>query len=37
MKYKNTLGYYDDHADEFYKSTVTVEFTAIQERFLAKL
>ena len=37
MGYKNTLGYYDGHADEFYKSTVTVAFTAMQERFLAKL
>lgn len=37
MEYNNTIGYYDDHADEFYKSTVTVEFTTMQERFLAKL
>lgn len=32
-----TLGYYDDHADEFYKSTVNVEFTTMQEQFLEKL
>ena len=37
MKYNNTLGYYNDHADEFYNSTVTVEFVAMQERFLTKL
>lgn len=37
MRYKNTLSYYDDHASEFYKSTVTVEFTTMQEHFLAKL
>ena len=37
MEYNNTLGYYDNHADEFYKSTVNVEFAATQERFLAKL
>lgn len=33
----NTLAYYDTYADEFYKSTVTVEFTTMQECFLAKL
>lgn len=32
-----TLDYYDKYADEFYKSTVNVAFTEIQERFLAKL
>lgn len=37
MTYSSTLGYYDDHADQFYKSTVNVEFTTMQERFLAKL
>ncbi len=37
MEYNNTLGYYDNHADEFYKSTVNVEFITMQERFLAKL
>ena len=33
----NTLTYYDNHADEFYRSTVSVEFTAMQDRFLEKL
>lgn len=33
----NTLTYYDNHADEFYRSTVSVEFTAMQDRFLRKL
>ena len=33
----NTLGYYNDHASEFYKSTVNVEFTTMQEQFLKKL
>ena len=33
----STLGYYDSHADEFYKSTVNVEFTTMQEQFLEKL
>lgn len=33
----NTLGYYEDHASEFYKSTVNVEFSTMQERFLKKL
>lgn len=37
MQQNNTLGYYDTHADEFYKSTVNVEFATMQERFLAKL
>lgn len=37
MQHSNTLGYYDNHADEFYESTVNVEFTKMQERFLAKL
>ena len=37
MKYNNTIGYYDNHADEFYKNTVNVEFTTMQERFLIKL
>ena len=32
-----TLGYYNNHANEFYKSTVNVEFTTMQERFLTKL
>ncbi len=37
MEYHNTLGYYDSHAEQFYKSTVNVEFTAMQEHFLEKL
>lgn len=37
MQHNNTLDYYDSHADEFYKSTVNVEFATMQERFLAKL
>ena len=37
MKYNTTLGYYDDHADEFYKSTVNVEFASMQQQFLNKL
>ena len=37
MQQNNTLGYYENHADEFYKSTVHVEFTTMQEYFLAKL
>lgn len=37
MEYHNTLGYYDSHAEQFYKSTVNVEFTATQEHFLEKL
>ena len=37
MEYNNTLGYYDNHADEFYKRTVHVEFSAMQECFLTKL
>ena len=37
MQHNTTLGYYDSHADEFYKSTVNVEFATTQECFLAKL
>lgn len=37
MKQYNTIGYYDDHAEEFYKSTVTVEFSQTQDRFISKL
>ena len=37
MQNNNTLGYYENHADEFYNSTVNVEFTTMQERFLKKL
>ena len=37
MEYNNTLGYYDNHAEEFCKNTVNVEFTATQDCFLSKL
>lgn len=37
MKYNNTLDYYNNYADEFYKNTVNVEFVTTQEHFLAKL
>lgn len=37
MNQNNTLDYYNNHADEFYKKTVDVEFVAMQNRFLAKL
>lgn len=37
MKYSNTLGYYDDHAYEFFENTVNVEFDTTQEHFLKKL
>lgn len=37
IQHNNTLGYYDNHADEFYKNTVNVEFAAMQNRFLSKL
>lgn len=37
MQQNITIGYYDNHADEFYKSTINVEFATVQERFLAKL
>lgn len=33
----NTLGYYDNHADKFYNSTVNIEFSKMQNRFLSKL
>lgn len=33
----NTLGYYDTHADKFYNSTVNIEFSKMQNRFLSKL
>ncbi len=32
-----TLGYYDDHAGDFYKSTINARLGKIQERFLLKL
>lgn len=37
MRQDITIDYYDNHADEFYKSTVDVRFTKVQERFMAKL
>ena len=37
MTFNNTLAYYNNCADEFYHSTVIVEFTAIQNRILEKL
>ena len=37
MPHNNTLSYYNKYADEFYHSTVSVEFTAMQDRFLRKL
>lgn len=37
MQKNNTLNYYDNYADEFYKSTVDVEFYTMQERFASKL
>ena len=37
MQYNNTLDYYNSYADKFYKSTVNIEFTTMQEKFLTKL
>ena len=37
MKSNCTLHYYTVHADEFCESTVNVEFSTIQQRFLSKL
>ena len=37
MEHNNTLDYYNNYADEFYQSTVTVEFTEMQDCFLKKL
>ena len=37
MQYSNTVSYYDNHADKFYESTVSVEFATMQKQFLAKL
>ena len=37
MEHNNTLTYYNNYADEFYCSTVMVEFAATQNRFLEKL
>lgn len=33
----NTLDYYENHAEEFYRDTVGVAFAVMQNRFLAKL
>ena len=37
MKCTETIGYYNNHADEFYENTVNVSFEATQNRFLDKL
>lgn len=37
MEHKSTIEYYNNSALDFYKSTVNVEFTTMQERFLSKL
>ncbi len=37
MQDNTTLGYYDDHAADFYKSTINARLGKIQERFLSKL
>lgn len=37
MQRSYTLDYYDNHADEFYNSTVDVEFTTTLNQFLSKL
>ncbi len=37
MWQNNTLDYYNNHADEFYKNTVHVEFATMQKHFLKKL
>ncbi|MBQ6886995.1 MAG: class I SAM-dependent methyltransferase [Lachnospiraceae bacterium] len=37
MQHNNTLDYYNNYADEFYKSTVNVEFATMQKWFLSKL
>ncbi len=37
MQYNNTLGYYDNHAKDFFESTVGVEFNTMQQKFLSKL
>lgn len=31
MNQNNTLGYYNNHANEFYKNTVDVEFATMQK------
>lgn len=37
IEYNNTLDYYNDYAYEFCKSTINIEFTTMQERFLKKI
>jgi len=37
MHGSDTLNYYNNHAEEFYKNTVDVEFAAMQKKFLLKL
>lgn len=37
MDYKSTIEYYNRSAQDFYKSTVNVEFNTMQDSFLAKL
>ena len=37
MQQENTLGYYDDHAVEFYENTVNIGFASVQKKFLSKL
>lgn len=37
MHHNNTIGYYNNHADKFYESTVNVEFATMQKQFLSKL
>lgn len=37
MQHNNTLDYYNKHADEFYKSTVNVEFATVRKQFLSRL
>lgn len=36
-KYNNTIEYYKNNCEEFYKSTVNVTFSTMQERFLQEL
>lgn len=37
MEYNSTIEYYNSFAQDFYKSTVNVEFSTMQEIFLSKL
>jgi hypothetical protein len=34
MQNNSTLGYYDNHAAEFYKNTVNVEFAVMQRQYV---